>query len=617
MEEILFSDQPVGTNARGRSDSSSNNNRCLPISLVNSALNVTAWLPVIYHKDLESAKHKDRFDKSKFSSLEEDDLSARSTIDDFNQLRSSVLTRRLLDTGFIPGGKYQARTFALRLMESMEKGGRPLNIAVFGTSFTIGANCAESSSQLSDECAWPNRLTRRFQEIITSMFGNHTNSRPNIEWMMHQENSQKSANIAQKLPSIMQDLDSRNVTLDAILLDNTISDQASALDRPWFEKIIRVLVQAFPGAVIVSLVDAVPSLVHPRKDREVMFSQRLHQVQRHYDLTVMDIAKMVRFLHHDATIHKKSLTGTLPVDLLWPQASHMVSSNGTEYIDGNLFNPMYWANFLPKTRKTLYANYPENHPPWATHQYFADAVAYALLRVLQMGLAGCTTDDDATIKMKAHSPVMNETTVAPKAQIDACQMCFSPQDQVDARSTSTRYRNVSHANHDAFAGNNHDSDNDDAVVVICGDWKWTTDTRNRAGWQSEKIGSVIRFRLKVNEAPTISLKYMKSHAMFGSLKVSFRTVTKGSTSPPLGCNDSLLLPSLILDATLPKYSLWETTVFPARIEERDATAQRYWELLNRAISTEGDFDHVDIYVVNHPHELIRRKRIKIQMVTSC
>jgi len=610
MEGIPFSDL-VDTNARIRSDSASNKKWCLSISLINSALNVTAWLPLIYHKDLESAKHKDRFDKSKFSSVEEDDLSARSAIDKFNQLRSSVLTRDLLDTGLVPGGKYQARTFAIRLMESMEKGGRPLTIAVFGTSFTIGSNCGESSSQTSDECAWPNRLTQRFQEIITSMFGNHTTSRPNIEWMMHQENSQKSANIAQKLPSIMHDLDYRNITLDAILLDNTISDQRSALDRPWFEVIIRVLVQAYPGAVIISLVDALPSLVYPHEVHEVLFSQRLHQIQRHYNLTVMDIAKMVRFLHHDAIVHNKSLSGAIPVDYLWPQATYMVSSNGTEH--GDLLNPMYWANFLPKTQKTKHAHYPHNHPPWATHQYVADAVAYTLLKVLQMGLTGCATDDDPTIKMKARPPVMNETTVSPKAHVDACQMCFSPRDQVDAKSTSTRYRNVSHANHGTVANSNHDGD--DAVVVICGDWTWTTDARNRAGWQSEKFGSVIRFRLKVNETPTISLKYMMSHAMFGNLKVSFQTVTKGSTSPPLGCNESLLLPSLELDGSLPKYSLWETTAFPTNIDQGDINSKRYSELLNKAISTEKDFDYIDVYVVN-PNEF-GKKRIKIQMVISC
>mmetsp|Transcript_41363 Transcript_41363/g.74565 ORF Transcript_41363/g.74565 Transcript_41363/m.74565 type:complete len:184 (+) Transcript_41363:723-1274(+) len=160
-----------------------------------------------------------------------------------------------------------------------------------------------------------------------------------------QENAQSSLNIAQKLPAIIDESHAKNFTPDAILLDNTITDAHFWEDQRWFEAVVRALVQSFPGTVIVSLVvDAIPSLVDSTGNHEKAFLGWLHQVQRHYGLTVINIAKMVRLLH---STHTK--------DLLWPQSTNMISSNGTELSDlvsdEQGLDPVYWANFLPKVQK--------------------------------------------------------------------------------------------------------------------------------------------------------------------------------------------------------------------------------------------------------------------------
>jgi len=121
-------------------------------------------------------------------------------------------------------------------------------------------------------------------------------------------------------------------------------------------------------------------------------------------------------------------------------------------------------------------------------------------------------------------PSYPETTVAPKEEIDACFICQSPLDRIDAK--STRYSTVHITNHAVNNTATKSKKEEDAVVVTCGDWKWTTDERNRSGWQSDEFGSIIQFRLKGSDTQTISMTYMRSHDIFGNLRVTFRTVTK-------------------------------------------------------------------------------------------
>eukprot|EP00571_Detonula_confervacea_P001836 CAMPEP_0172317276 /NCGR_PEP_ID=MMETSP1058-20130122/31129_1 /TAXON_ID=83371 /ORGANISM="Detonula confervacea, Strain CCMP 353" /LENGTH=673 /DNA_ID=CAMNT_0013031797 /DNA_START=8 /DNA_END=2029 /DNA_ORIENTATION=+ len=601
---------------------------------ITSALNVTAWPGVIYHKDMNTSNPM-IYDSDFFSSVEEDDRHARLTIDQFNEMRSSVLTPHLINAGFQSGGGYPTRTFAKRLMQQtlMEKEpSRPLLIVVFGNSFTIGSNCGESSSQMDEDCAWPGRLAQRWEKIVGSTL--LSPAKIKITWRMFQENAQSSLNIAQKLPAIIDEFRAKNVTPDAILLDNTITDRLISVNRPWFEAVVRVLVQSFPGTVIVSLEDAIPSFVNVTNanDRVKQFIRGLHQVQRQYGLTVVNIAKMVRLLHHK----NENNTQLNPIDLLWPQSTHMSSFSGLKLDDlvtrQQGLDPVYWANFLPKVQKTKHAYNPQNHPPWPTHQYVADAVMYALLRVLQTGL-GCNSDGDGEMMDPSlfSRPYYPETTVAPKEEIDACFICQSPLDQINAKSTCytdkniTNFTNNTGKNNNAMPESKKDANNE--VVVTCGDWKWTTDKRNRSGWQSDQFRSIIRFRLKVSNTPTILLTYMRSHELFGKLRVTFRPVTKGhQEEEPLGCEDvdnlhnETLIPSLILGGSIPKFSLWETAVFPFKLENHDVKSKDTWKLLNQTVLSrmtgDNDVEYVDVYVEN-PNEFGAQKRIKIQVLISC
>lgn len=203
----------------------------------------------------------------------------------------------------------------------------PLIIAVFGNSFTIGSNCGESSVQSGEDCAWPMRLSRRFDELFPHHSGVNNNLSSLVEWRMYQENAQGSVNIAQKMPSIIDEYYNRNVTPDAILLDNTIIDQKYGTVKPWFEAIVRAFIDSFPDTVIVSMVSATPSFVNISENDEYdrIYNPWLQQVQSHYGLVVVNFGMMVRHnrLNLNNTIYKN--VNSKAMDILWPQASQMMS----------------------------------------------------------------------------------------------------------------------------------------------------------------------------------------------------------------------------------------------------------------------------------------------------
>jgi hypothetical protein len=141
---------------------------------------------------------------------------------------------------------------------------------------------------------------------------------------------------------------------------------------------------------------------------------------------------------------------------------------------------------------------------------------------------------------------------------------------------------------------------------------------------------------------------MRSHETFGNPLVTLRAVSRKEAIVPspsslLGCddtdkfrdigwegefdiggkysNDSTLIPSLELDGYIPQYSLWETVVFPGKIDYWDVNAARPWHLLNLTVlshmmmadsNDEDAVQYVDVYLMN-PSE----RRIKVQVVTSC
>ena len=656
---------------------------------IYSALNnVSSWPDVIYHKDLPGYV-SDGYLKPGENEVEKQ---ARLTIQQFNQLRQYVLTSKLFDSGYTKGDLKPAQRFAKRLLEatttatfatkSRHRDYKPLVIVVFGNSFTVGANCGESWDDVDDECAWPNRLKQRMEDFfLGNLSGEQAKSSPDlkeqqmkeypmIEWKMLQANGQNSGTIAQLLPSILHDFQSQNITPDAILLDNTIGDKH--LDAPWFEAIIRVFMQKFPNTVIVSIVDATRYMVEAYSTGQNYNGYPLHlnKVQGHYKLEVIDIANMVmnlsllspsppQLLRHPIMIQHLDTSPKLP-DLLWPQSTQMISGSGKVLGDGEanqLFvsdsEPVYFHNFLPRVQKFKMANYPNNHPPWPTHQYVADAVMHGLLKVWQRGLE-CesigrgdarnyqqdSSNNTSLVPADIHPRVNFTKSVASKEAIEACFICLSPLTRLDAKSMHqiTNFTpdndnlddamfNIRSKDDGSIITPNHDHH---PVMVICGDWKWVTDERNRSGWQSDQFGSAIRFRLKVSDKPTVSLTYMKSYDTFGDLRVTFRPVMNDGTTSILKCggvaNSTLpsfqhsTLPSLILAGHTGQFSLWETVVFPYK-PHKIGDLPKYFELLNRTVlslktSNGSSFQYVDLYIEN-PNADEERSRIKIQTVTSC
>lgn len=108
-------------------------------------------------------------------------------------MRRSVLTVRLLESGFRRGRSHAARRLALRMAgvdSAAEAARRPIQIAVFGNSFTIGSNCGESTVQPPGGergCAWPSRLARRWDEVFNSSgLFDLAEVNAGAEWRMYQ-----------------------------------------------------------------------------------------------------------------------------------------------------------------------------------------------------------------------------------------------------------------------------------------------------------------------------------------------------------------------------------------------------------------------------------------------
>mmetsp|Transcript_41363 Transcript_41363/g.74568 ORF Transcript_41363/g.74568 Transcript_41363/m.74568 type:complete len:95 (+) Transcript_41363:1812-2096(+) len=94
----------------------------------------------------------------------------------------------------------------------------------------------------------------------------------------------------------------------------------------------------------------------------------------------------------------------------------------------------------------------------------------------------------------------------------------------------------------------------------------------------------------------------------------------------MGCDDvdnlenATRIPSLVLRGKIPQFSLWETTVFPFKLEHFDVNSDEPWNLFNQTVlgrmTGDNDVEYVDLYVEN-PNKSGTQKRIKIQVLTSC
>ncbi len=572
---------------------------------INSLRDTTKWPDIIFFEDHPNYAKPANPDPNR-----KENMVARATVAEFNRIRNAVLRPTLLDAGIKEGSLYAAQSFAQRFLERKDNS-RPLSVAVTGNSFTIGSLCGETDRQGSAACAWPNRLAQRWKEIVTTTFGNSVNSE--IEWHMLQQNAQGSNNVMHRLPSLIDEHQSKNKTLDLLLLNNGISDRKGRYGDmgAWFEAVVRVVLEHFPQIVIISIVDGIPEFLDDFNAHAQGFLRSFITTQEHYNLTRIDFAKMCRILRDSDEENYAALRHQYPQSsLLWPQVSTFMYANGTaltEEVSGfrhkNLH--LYWANYTPRLEKTKIAYYPTNHPPWTTHQYVADSVLYTLLSLLNSGM-GC--DGAGSTIQRETEPPLPEATVADKAEVERCSACLKPSDQLDART----HQVVVNA-----TGTN--SSDKSPVVVTCGDWKWVTDERKRSGWQSDQAGSLIRFRLKVSGIPFISLTYMTSHATFGSFRVTFQPISKANnTTQLMGCNQTPFpFPSMRLKGKRQQFSLWDTFIFSGKLDSNYGMANKVMKkTVLEMIDQSKDVEYIDMYVLNDNYDG-NETRVKIQTVTSC
>jgi len=407
--------------------------------------------------------------------------------------------------------------------------------------------------------------------------------------------------------------------LDVIILNNGITD--SVFTEPWLEAVIRCLLQHFPQILIISLIDGLPDLVGNGDKFKQDRVQQWIRTQDHYSVTRIDFAKMSRLLRSSNDERYKILRERYPdSSLLWPQVDNMMYANGT-FMDYEEVSPrpnglpIYWANYTPRVEKRKHAYYPANHPPWTTHQYVADSILYTMIRLLKNGI-GCDENAKTERDRIVTKPSLPDVTVANKKVLERFFVCEKPKDTIDAR-----------VNHSVVNGTNSSgvSARDAPVVVTCGDWKWVTDERKRSGWQSENPNSLIRFRLKVSEIPTISFTYMTSHSSFGAFQVTFQPISKTNSSAQelMTCKDVnkfdnyTLLPSATLVGKREEFSLWETVIFSGKLDSHNHDLNKFMkEAVIDKIGEVKDVEYVDMYIKNTRH-VFDRSRVKIQRVSSC
>ena len=587
-------------------------------------LDVSKWPDIVFYEDRPNFVQNA---KLKLDPNREENVKARSTVAEFNRIRKSVLTTDLLDEGIHEGSLYTAQKFAQRFLERGENN-RPLTIAVTGNSFTIGSNCGENTRQGDsggagpDGCGWPYRLAQRWEELVTRSFGN-TTTNTKIEWNMLQANGQASQNIVQRLPSLVDEYNSINKTLDVIILNNGIIDLFRP--RPWFEAVIRVIQTYFPQTMILNLIDGTPEFVSWNNGEDTVMGGELSRFRNymkthdHYNIARLDLAKMCLLLKYSDKERYRALRQQYPESsLLWPQVAKMMYGNKTTLRkDQPMIThsglPLYWANYTPRVEKTKVAYFPTNHPPFTTHQYVADSVLYTLLRLLKTGM-GCDDSNMMNQEEIEVKPALPESTIAKLEEVERCFVCLKPIQQLDARVLESVVNGTN--------GSNELSVTESPVVVTCGDWKWITDERKRSGWQSDKAGSLIRFRLKVSEVevPILSLTFMTSHTTFGDFHVSFVPVSKANTNRTLmGCSDvtkfenPTLLPSMLLKGKRPDFSLWDTFVFSGKLDSHEDMAN---EVMKTVLAKSKDIEFIDVYVLNNDY-YGNQGRVKIQTVTSC
>mmetsp|Transcript_8084 Transcript_8084/g.22581 ORF Transcript_8084/g.22581 Transcript_8084/m.22581 type:complete len:424 (-) Transcript_8084:83-1354(-) len=417
---------------------------------------------------------------------------------------------------------------------------------------------------------------------------------------MLQENAQLSNNVIHRLPSLIDEYRAQNKTLDAIILNNGIADAGS--NEPWLEAVVRYLLQYFPRIVIISIIDGIPEFVGNGNGFKQSRLQNFITTQNHYNVTRIDFAKMCRLLRDSDEERYKALRERYPdSSLLWPQVDKMMYANGTllekdEASPKPHGLPINWANYMPRVKKTKTAHYPTNHPPWTTHQYVADSVLYTMMQLLKTGME-CDENAKTIGERRVTKPSLSEATVADKAELKRFFVCQKPKDTLDARVNNVVVNGTK---------SNEVNAREAPVVVTCGDWKWITDERQRSGWQSEVPGSLIRFRLRVGEIPTISLTYMTSHAFFGTFQVSFQPMFKPNSSLQelTSCNDvskfenPALLPSVQLEGRRAEFSLWETVIFSGKLDSNDGRVNRVMKNIMNKVEERKDIEYIDMYVKN-------------------
>jgi len=204
------------------------------------------------------------------------------------------------------------------------------------------------------------------------------------------------------------------------------------------------------------------------------------------------------------------------------------------------------------------------HPGWATHQRFADAMAFAMKD--QINRFRC---EDSFAKSTFYSSSL----------LDQLSTCMHPTTEFNAYT---------------------EFPNSVQKLPLTGSWDLTEDRPNKPGWIATKVGATKVFMVTFGSAPTLSVSYMRSYDSFGSAVITLNEV------------------SVTLDGHWSdRVSLVQTQWFQASIKNKRYEQVSLGEIGAGAAFNAQPFSEYEVKIEFVGSESIKNSKFKLISVVAC
>eukprot|EP00928_Gymnodinium_smaydae_P011050 TRINITY_DN14130_c0_g1_i1.p1 TRINITY_DN14130_c0_g1~~TRINITY_DN14130_c0_g1_i1.p1 ORF type:complete len:623 (-),score=66.71 TRINITY_DN14130_c0_g1_i1:3-1871(-) len=372
-----------------------------------------------------------------------------------------ALTADVESAGWVSGNSYRMKRLAKKLETN-----RTIRIMSFGSSFTRGHGCMETTYQSELECAWPTRLEQWWRKAF-----------PDSD-MVLSNRAEHGANPATVLSGIGAVVAAMDEHPDLVIVDYLVSDITD--NAVEFESLIRSLRTLLPETQMLIFNDACETCIERAPLRR--------RIAEHYEIPMVDYAAMVA---HERSTRPPGFSQ----ERLWPSSTSVPPMEAT-----GTFTQMKaaWKDFEPTVYVFGMTAEPINHPPWPVHQYVADAIGNAILRML--------ADVCGNKELKRDEDLAQKKPVNSQEDLDKLPVCLHPLTYFSAAEEicSTPARNTSYP----------------FLMNAKGGWELKEDVKDRPGWIATKAGATISFPVRFGMHPTLTITYLRSYAGVGNAEAT-------------------------------------------------------------------------------------------------